>query len=453
VPIHRNRTLRFRLTALATVVVAVVLALTAVVLLLVQHRQLTAGLDASLTQRADTLTAAFADGIEVAHVAGDTQDRAVQLVGPDGGVLARTANLAGVPPLPGPPDGTGQVIRTRRDLPLEDDAYRVLTRSVDTAAGPAVLHVAEASGDLGDAMGVLTVSLAVTLPAVVALLAAMIWWLTGRALGPVEAIRAEVESITTAGSGHRVPVPVREDEIGDLATTMNRMLDRISDADERQRRFVADAAHELRTPLTRIRTTVEVDLAHPSRSDPPATNRTIREEAVALQGLIDDLLFLARSDAGHRSDHRETVDLDDIVMAEIRRQRITTTMRIDATGLGAACVEADPGHLTRAVRNLLDNATRHARSTVTVTLTERDGGIELTVTDDGPGVPPPHRDRIFDRFTRVDDARTSDDGGTGLGLAITKDIVTNHGGTIGYDTMWEHGARFVVVLPAARAAR
>jgi signal transduction histidine kinase len=242
-------------------------------------------------------------------------------------------------------------------------------------------------------------------------------------------------------------VPDRDDEIARLATTMNRMLDRLDESADRQRRFVADAAHELRTPLTRIRTDVEVDLAQPDNADPTATNNAIRQETIDLQHLIDDLLHLARSDSGHRARHDRALDLDDIVLAEIRQQRTTANVSIDAGRVSAAHLSGDPGQLTRAVRNVLSNATRHAHRSVTVTLTELDHTIELTVADDGPGVPPHHQERIFERFAWVDDARTRLDGGTGLGLAITRDIIEAHGGSIAYDPEWAAGARFVVTLP------
>jgi signal transduction histidine kinase len=225
------------------------------------------------------------------------------------------------------------------------------------------------------------------------------------------------------------------------------MLDRLDDGAEKQRRFVADAAHELRTPLTRIRTDVEVDLAQPDHADPASSNNAIRDEVIGLQHLIDDLLQLARSDAGSSDAGQRAVDLDDIVLAEIRQQRTVTDVTLDATRVSAAAVTGNPNQLARAVHNLLTNAVRHANSTVVVTLQERDDHIELTVADNGAGVPPELQGRIFDRFARADDARSRRDGGTGLGLAITKDIIERHDGTIEYDRRSTAGARFVVRLP------
>ncbi|MGI9594598.1 MAG: sensor histidine kinase, partial [Acidimicrobiales bacterium] len=339
-------------------------------------------------------------------------------------------------------------LATSDELPLPDDTYRVLTTVISTADGPAVLHVAESTDDLDDAVRLLATALIIAIPAIVLVLAGVMWWLTGRTLRPVDDIRAEVDAIGDADSQQRLQGPHRDDEIGRLAGTMNRMLDRLHDASDRQRRFVADAAHELRTPLTRIRTNLDVDLGRPEAADFEATAHEVRREAIDLQRLIDDLLHLARSDAGQAVRHRQPVDLDDIVMDEIREQRAATPdVAIDAGSVSAASLDGNPDHLARAIRNLLTNGAQHAGSKVVVELRETDRGVYLAVTDDGPGVPPEHRSRIFERFARVDDARTRSDGGTGLGLAITRDIVEAHGGAIRYDAGHASGARFVIELP------
>ncbi|MDH4278440.1 MAG: ATP-binding protein [Acidimicrobiia bacterium] len=445
---RRFGSLRFRLTALATIVVAIVLTVTAAALVNVQRRQLTANLDASLEQRADTITAELAEELPDEPFATNDEDRAVQLVDGQGSILATSTNLIGEAALPNPlGPNDAEMFLTRDDLPLEDDTYRVLTRRVDTRAGEAFLHVTENIDDLNGALNKLTTTLLVTVPLVMALLALVIWWLTGRTLGPVDTIRSQVDAISATNSQNRVDVPSRDDEITRLAVTMNRMLDRLDNAARQQRRFVADAAHELRTPLTRIRTDVEVDLSQPDNADPGATNAAVRDEVIELQSLIDDLLHLARSDAGRPLAAHRPVDLDDIVLAEVRQQRTITDIDIDTSGVSAAHLKGHGDQLARATRNLLSNAVRHANTGVAVTLHERADAIELAIADDGPGVPTEHRDRIFERFARIDGARTRNDGGTGLGLAITKDIIEYHGGTIAYDPSWTSGARFVITLP------
>jgi signal transduction histidine kinase len=278
----------------------------------------------------------------------------------------------------------------------------------------------------------------------------LIWWLVARTLRPVESIRREVADISGQNLHRRVPEPSTGDEIARLAHTMNAMLDRVEEAAERQQRFVADASHELRSPLTRIRSELEVDLGDPGTADLVATHRSVLDETEKLQRLVDELLFLARSDAfEHHDRHSVAVDLDDTVLRETQRLRGTSTIPIDISGVSAAQVRGDPSDLTRVVRNLTDNAVRHAHSTVTIALSEHGGHAVLTVADDGPGIPPERREEAFERFTRLDEARAATDGGTGLGLAITREIVERHGGTIVVDPHHAAGARFVVELPLA----
>jgi signal transduction histidine kinase len=229
------------------------------------------------------------------------------------------------------------------------------------------------------------------------------------------------------------------------------MLDRLAGSAEQQRRFVADAAHELRSPLTRVRAELEVDAAHPESADLPATHASVLRETIALQQLVDDLLLLARGDAGALDVARAgPVDLDDVVeqQAAVRR---TGNRRIDTRGVAPVQVPGDGAQLARAVGNLLDNAVRHARGTVTVTLDGDDDSAVLTVADDGPGIPPDARDVVFARFTRLDDARSSRDGGAGLGLAIARDIAERHGGTRAFVADGTPGARFVLRLPGERS--
>ena len=284
------------------------------------------------------------------------------------------------------------------------------------------------------------------LPMLLVLVGTTTWIFTGRALQPVTAIRKEVEEIGAQDLHRRVPEPKTADEIGRLANTMNAMLSRLEDATNRQRRFVADASHELRSPLTGIRAQLEVDLAHPERADWQATERDVLDDAVRLQRLVDDLLTLATTDSSALdSSHRQPVDLDEIVLTEARRLRSRTTHHIDTAGVSGAQFDANADQLIRAVRNLLDNAARYARSTVTVTLRESDTGIELKVTDDGPGIPIEQRNQIFERFTRLDDARAREGGGAGLGLAITREVVVAHGGSI--EVVNTPGACFTITLP------
>jgi signal transduction histidine kinase len=319
-------------------------------------------------------------------------------------------------------------------------------RVLATPAGAGTVFVAGTVEDVEASTTVLRRSLLVAVPLSTLVLAALVWWLVGRVLRPVETIRAEVDRITASDLRRRVPEPPTTDEIARLAHTMNAMLGRLADASEEQRRFVADAAHELRSPLARIRAQLEVDAAHPATADPDATRASVLAEAARLQRLVDDLLLLASGDAGALDPVRAgPVDLDDVV-ERLAAERRTGGTGIDTRGVRPVQVLGDEAQLGRAIANLLDNAVRHARSTVTVSLEERAGKAALTVVDDGPGIPAEQRDRVFERFIRLDDARSAD-GGAGLGLAIARDIARRHGGGLVIDGSALSGAVLVFTLP------
>jgi len=398
---------RFRVTAVATLVVVVVLAVAGGGLVVAQKRLLTERLEEGMAAAADALANDVAAGQapDARGGFGDDDD-AVQVVAADGGILAATPNVAGRGPIADPPPaGHNEVVRTRHGLPHDDAAFRVLSRRIDGPDGVVVAHLAATFDDVDDSTEALGTSLVVAVPAVAALLAVLTWWLVGRTLRPVEA------------------------------------------ATRRERRFLADAAHELRSPLARIRSELEVDLAHPEHADLLATHRSVLDEATGLQALVERLLRLARIDAGAQPRRTAPVDLDDIVLQCTRHLRAGGRVGVDTSGVSAAQVRGDRDELSGAVANLLDNAARHAASHVVLTLAEHDGHAVLTVADDGPGVPADQRERVFERFARVDDARSADAGGAGLGLAITREVVERHGGTVRIDADAATGARFVVTLP------
>ena len=314
-----------------------------------------------------------------------------------------------------------------------------------------ILHVAAATDDVTDSVAALRNSLLVALPLTVAVLAMTIWFVVGRALRPVEEIRQQVDAITETDLGRRVPVPASEDEIERLAATMNGMLDRLERGVSRLQSFVADASHELRSPLTRIRSELEVDLANPDRADLASTHASVLDEAVAMEQLVADLLYLARSDAGEQPMRLQPVDLDDLVFTEAERQRGRRDTRIDVSGVSGGQVMGDHAQLRRLVRNLASNAHRFAASTVSFSVGEEGDAVVLAVTDDGPGIAAADRQRVFDRFSRADEGRARDDGGSGLGLAIARDIVIRHGGSIAIDPETTSGTRVVVRFPPATA--
>ncbi|MBE8521706.1 HAMP domain-containing histidine kinase [Amycolatopsis sp. H6(2020)] len=267
-------------------------------------------------------------------------------------------------------------------------------------------------------------------PAASLLIGAVAWFAVRRSLRAVGAIRAEVDGIRARDLGRRVPVPDSGDEITELAVTMNEMLARLDRSVQRQSQFTADASHELRTPLASMRTQLEVQLAHPDRLDWRRSFENAVLDVSRMETLTGDLLLLSKLDAGQPA--RTTR----IVLADLVTEHLTARLPRDGVEVRPE-IHADPvvqghaGRLERVLRNLVDNAERHARSRVTITLTEDGGHGVLTVRDDGPGIPADQRERVFDRFVRLDDDRArEDDGGSGLGLAIATEIARTHGGTL-----------------------
>ncbi len=373
----------------------------------------------------------------------------VQIVDADGVVVASTPNIRRLKspfaslPVSGSPRST---VRRIRGLQI-DTGERVAVASVTVATKRRVLTVLAASPlDLADVTDRRMLrSLAMVFPLLLLIATGVVWVATRRALRPVEAIRAEVASITTTDMDRRVPVPGGGDEISRLASTMNDMLERLESAVSRQRRFVADASHELRSPLASLRNQLEASLLG---RDDPEWSQMVDELSIdrdRMERLVVDLLLLARRDEGERL-RLEPVDVGYLVRSELAR-------RPDAPGLERivqaenVLVEGNADAVIRVVRNLVDNAERHARSRVTISVRRVDGSAEVVVTDDGGGISEADRESVFERFHRLDEARSADVGGRGLGLAIVRELVTEHGGSVSVEPSVV-GARFVVRLPS-----
>ncbi len=283
---------------------------------------------------------------------------------------------------------------------------------------------------------------------VLVLVGSGIWWAAGRTLRPVEEIRAELERITAADLSRRVPEPRTEDEIADLAHTVNETLARLESAAYRQQRFISDASHELRTPIAGLQMQVELALEDPEGEHPRWTLRRMLRDTQRLQRIADDLLQLARLDSDTVSG-REPVDLGELVGAEVSRSRFEPEISVDTAP--DTIVTGDRTQLSRLLINLLANASRHAAGRIRITVTREDGQAVLRVHDDGPGIPPGERERIFERFARLDESRHKDPGGTGLGLSIAREIARMHGGSLAAEENSElGGAVFVLRLPLRR---
>jgi signal transduction histidine kinase len=435
---RRPRTLRTRVAVLVAVAMLVLLTLAGAGLVLAHRALLVESVDEAVARQADLLVRVVEAGRQPTSADLASDDMVVQVLGADGTI--RTSLPPSAAPLLGderaPDDDRVRSVR----LPGDGEGRLTARR----AEGATVI-VAGSLDDVAESTAALVGILAFGVPVSAIALAVLVWWAVGRALLPVEQLRAQVDRITASRLDEEVDEPTGAAEIARLARTMNAMLTRLRLSAEQQRRFVADAAHELRSPLARMRAELEVDAAHPGSADPAATASSVLAETVGLQRLIDDLLLLARGDAGVTG-RSAPVDLDDVVARAVRSR---DDARVVVPDLTPAQVVGDVDQLERLVANLLDNAVRHARERIVVRLAAGDVAAELTVTDDGPGIPAADADRVFERFTRLDDARTRDDGGVGLGLAIARDIAGRHGGSLTVDGGPGRGARFVLRLPVA----
>ena len=441
------RSVRGRTTLLATLVVVLALLLGSAVLVTTVNRSLTLAADDQAQTRAVDLAAQATSGELPGVVRGIGDDSLAQVVSDDGRVLAASDNLLGRSAVSSfVPDGNQPVARTMRDLPDDDERedYRVWALRTDTPDGSAVVYVGPSLEAAQEATNRLVGTLVVGLPLLALVLAGLIWLVVGRSLRPMEAIRREVAAIGAHQLERRVPVPDADDEVAALARTMNDMLARLQTADAGQRAFVANASHDLQSPLTVFRAELEVALKHPEVTAWPATARSLQAEAGRMESLVRDLLFLAQSAEALDRAERRLVDLDDLVQEEVTRARTSTDITV-STQVTAAPVRGHRDDLARMVRNLLDNAVTHAASKVHITVVQEAGTVTLSVEDDGPGVPEQHRDRVFDRFFRVDPARDRTSQGTGLGLSIVRAVAEDHRGSV----RLTGAARFEVELPTA----
>jgi signal transduction histidine kinase len=294
------------------------------------------------------------------------------------------------------------------------------------------------------------IALALAAPIVVAVSAAATYILVGRSMRSVDAIRSRVAEITTSDLTGRVPVPENRDEISALALTMNEMLARIEAGHSAQQRFVGDASHELRSPLTTIISALDVAVAHPELLNRDLATTTLIPEAHRMQALVDDLLLLARADERGLSIAHDDVDLDDLVSAEAERLRRETSLNIH-TDFAPTRLVGDAVGLSRMLRNLLDNAARHATSDVRAEVHPCGEHAVVNIDDDGPGIAAVDRERVFDRFVRLDADRSRSAGGAGLGLAIVREIVVAHRGSVTIADRPGGGTRVTVHLPLVYA--
>ena len=441
-----SSSIRGRTTILVTLLFALTLIVSGVALLTVLRRTMLDNIDTALALRAADLGALTASGAAPRNITipDDGTSFAQIILGDD--VIASSTNVRGQPAV----DALAYSSEiTVRQTSGDDEVFRLLVTEQNSPAGPVTIAVGTTLADMERTIRVATWTLTIAGLALLTLAGAATWAVVRRALRPVDAMRAEVADITVGELDRRVSQPATDDEIRLLADTMNDMLGRIEAGTRAQRDFVSAASHELRTPIAVIRHALEVARASDS-PDWDGIADSVLEEDLRMERLVDDLLLVARADAGVSTNDRWTeLDLDDIVFEEARR--VPSTMRIDTARVSAGQVHGDSDQLRRVVRNLLDNALRHASHTVAIEHDSIDGRVSVAVDDDGPGIAPEDQRRIFERFVRLDESRNRSGGGVGLGLPIVAELVESHGGNVRVEASKRlGGARFVVTLPDAR---
>lgn len=287
------------------------------------------------------------------------------------------------------------------------------------------------------------------------------YFLAGRVLSPVRSMAAKAEEITAERLSERLPVENPEDEFGRLATVFNQTLSRLEESFQSLRRFTADASHELRTPLTALRSVGEVGLRdHLDLESSREVIGSMLEETDRLARLVDSLLTLTRADAGKLQLNQETVDLTGLVenvadhlqvLAEDKNQ--TLSVEPEENGIAA---NVDRSLLRHAIINLLDNAIKYTQIGGRIRLRIKrlkNSKAAIEIMDQGPGIPPEHQQKIFERFYRIEKGRSRDTGGTGLGLAIARWAVETNGGRIEVESHEGHGSVFRILLPAQETTR
>lgn len=455
--------IRASTTVIAVLVVAVSVGLAGTALVVTARTSLIGQISNNAEARAQDIALLAKSGSVPDPIPGRGEDLLVQVVDGSGTVVASSASIEGQVPVVRVTVTTGET-RTYTVPSLADGGdnvnasgeggadtgipFFVVESGAKSPTGPVTVIVAASLNPAQQLADVLVPRLVLGLPLIVSVVGLTVWWLTGRALRPVDAIRAQAEEISLVSLGRRVPEPDTADEVGRLARTMNRMLDRLESAAVSQRRFISDASHELKSPVASIRTMLDV-----ARRQPPDDLEQLLDdletEDVRLEELVADMLMLARAEESPAGAHLTDVDLDDVVLAVTRSVKRRGTVGIDLGGLHPVRLHAPSGAIESLVRNLVDNAVRYAEETVWVGVESLDGEAVLTVSDDGPGIPEKDRERIFERFVRLDESRRRESGGTGLGLAVCRAVARSLGGDVRVAEPVHGGATLEARLPLA----
>lgn len=451
------RSIRFRVSAIAVIVTFLALVLAAFVLLTTLEQRLMDEIDGTITNRASDVV----DGIDINNALDNASFPT------DGETFIGVIEF---------PDGETAILDVHNDFTPDPNDFADLVAQLDDGIGAPQtaqlpsLEAIEGNGEMrvalleattGDEIVVVARSLAstertldqvrsltlVSVPLLAALVGLLVWALVGRALRPVEVLRSEVEGIRATDLSRRVGDAGHPTELGRLSQTMDSMLDRLQAAQLQQKRFASDASHELRSPLASMAAQLDVDSAHPETADYQRTATNLRAELDRLQTMVEDLLLLSRAEGEDTTNHR-LLDIDDIVAVALDSVP-ANNMSIHRPQPTALQIRGQAGQLQRLVTNLVSNAVRHANSQVQLSVHDVGGHIEIAVDDDGSGIGIDDREQVFERFVRLDEARSRDGGGSGLGLSLAREIAIHHGGTIDALESPLGGARFVVRLPGA----
>ncbi|HEX5856520.1 MAG TPA: ATP-binding protein [Microbacterium sp.] len=437
---RRRAGIRLRITAVAASVVALALLVGAIAFWLTLRTALYGELAASSEQDAT----AFAEQVDQSgpdSLPDLDDDRFWQVIDRDSGAVVAASDAA---------EDIGALADRDAGAPglvILEDEEPPFVAAADREGGD-VIVVAGRSTESADAtLATVGVLLAIGVPLIAVVVAATTWFAVGRALAPVERMRREVEAVTSTDLHRRVLDPGTADELGRLARTMNGMLARLEGGQAAQRRFISDASHELKSPLASLRQYAEVARDHPDRITADELSEAVLDEGGRLERLVQGMLVLTRADEGALALTVTDVDVDDLLFAEARRLREAGGLDVDTSAVAPVRVRGDAGLLRQVVRNLADNAARHARGRVAFASWEDAASGFVAVDDDGAGLAPEDRIRVFDRFVRLDEARARDSGGSGLGLAIVREILRGHGGAVRAVESPLGGARFEARLP------
>ncbi len=449
---------RKRSTAAAVAVVALALLLGSVVLLGLLQTSLHASTESAARRKAHDVIAQVEDQdmadagdylFSTAHTG-----QVVQILDSAGSVATASDSAVEKAPLTSLRPGPGRTLTEEvSSLPGVDggDDFLVVATGFQVGSTAYTVVVASTIQIQADTLATVAWFMFGATPLLLAVVGVSVWLLVGRSLRQVERIRSQVARINAESLDGRVDVPPTDDEIEALARTMNMMLDRLQASDRTQRRFVSDASHELRSPIATLSAGIEIASADSSGATWHQMKNVLAGETARMRYLVEDLLTLAKANDGGLRIENADVDLDDVVDQEVHRLRSTSTHEVAAQLTPVRITGAAP-RIGQVLRNVLDNADRHARSRITVALRSSADGAALTVDNDGDPIAPADRDRVFERFVRLDQSRSREGGGSGLGLAIAAGIMAAHGGSIRASESPAGGCRFEMVFPAQRDA-